>query len=66
MSNNTKPHSELVGTRVRHDFSRRYIGTITKTHPDVRGYCYYVEWETDPERSDWFQLNVLEKLRKDG
>lgn len=63
MSNNSKPHPELIGTKVRHDFSK-YVGEITKVREDIRGYNYYVEWEIVPERNDWYQLNVLERLAK--
>lgn len=61
MSNNSKPHEELVGTKVQHDYSGDY-GKITKTRDDIRGYIYFVEWDIMPERNDWYQLNVLERI----
>lgn len=64
MSNNSKPLTQLVGKRVRHDFSRNVVGVITKTRPDIRGYCYFVEWDNRSERNDWYQLNVLEEIKE--
>lgn len=61
MSNQHKIVENVVGSRVRHDFSK-YLGTITKTRNDIRGYAYFVEWDTEPEHNDWYQLNVLEKV----
>lgn len=62
MSNQHKTIEGLVGTKVRHDFSRNIVGTITKTRDDIRGYAYYVEWENAPEHNDWYALTRLEKL----
>jgi hypothetical protein len=62
MSNNHKTIPGLVGTKVKHDFSK-YTGTITKTRADLRGYAYFVEWDNWSEHNDWYQLNVLEKVK---
>lgn len=62
MSNGYKPLQDVVGRKIRHDFSRNMTGKITKTRLDIRGYCYFVEWDLYPEQNDWYQLNVLEKI----
>lgn len=67
MSNKSKPIPSLVWIRVQHDYSKDK-GKITKTRQDIRGYCYFVEWDLTPEHNGWYQLNVLEKVgnKQDG
>ena len=62
MSNNSKPSKKLVGARVHHELDKYKFGVITKVRPDIRGYNYFVEWDTTPERNDWYSLSVLVKI----
>ena len=59
MSNNSQPITELVGERVRHDFTHAAVGEITDTREDIRGYNYFVKWDNMPEYNDWYSLSSL-------
>lgn len=48
-----------LGQRVKHDFSGT-TGEVTAVRQDPKGYCFFVEWDDEPDRSDWYKLEVLE------
>jgi hypothetical protein len=50
-----------LGQKVRHNFSKE-VGEITQLRQDPKGYCFYVEWDDEPERNDWYKLKALEAV----
>lgn len=49
-----------IGDVVRHDFSLSQ-GTITEIRADT--YAYFVRWDDQPERNDWYKPEVLLLVR---